>query len=90
MRRGEFNPFFQEPCFSVQNSISHDRHIKPRIKITASEELIIALTLAKEGYFNGNPNIILNSPADLVLQTYQYEMFRRVYEDTYTELNKGK
>lgn len=48
------------------------------------------MALAKEGYFNGNPNIILNSPADLVLQTYHYEMFTRQYEETFVELNKGK
>lgn len=49
---------------------------------------MIACLLAKTGYFGGNPQIILNSPIDIVLQTYQYEIFTREYEETYYELNK--
>ena len=48
------------------------------------------MTLAKAGYFNGNPETILNAPFDLVYQTYQYEMYTRDYEDTYIEINKEK
>lgn len=73
----------------MQNPVCQNQ-LRPRIKTTASEETAIALTLAKEGYFSGNPCIVFDSPADIVLQTYHYEMFRRIYEETFTELNKGK
>ena len=44
--------------------------------------------LAKSGYFGGNPQTVLTTPVDIVLQTYQYEMFTREYEETYYEINK--
>ncbi len=52
--------------------------------------MLIALTLAKTGYFSSNPQLVLNSPVDIVMHTYSYEMFTRSYETTYYELNKEK
>lgn len=48
------------------------------------------MTLAKSGYFGSNPETILNSPVDLVFQTYHYEIFTREYDETNIELNKEK
>lgn len=49
--------------------------------------MIIALTLAKSGFYGGNPEAVLNSRVDLVVQAYHYEMFLRQLETTFTELN---
>ena len=46
------------------------------------------MTLAKSGYYNGNPELIFNSSADMVMKTYYYEIYTREYESTYLELNK--
>lgn len=46
------------------------------------------MTLAKSGYFNSDPQKILETPIDLVMKTYHYEIFAREYEETYIELNK--
>lgn len=89
MLRGEFTPFFQESCFRVQSSLSSDAR-KPRTRVTADEQYIIPLILAKSGYFNSNPEVVMNTPIDIVMQTYHYEMFCRQYEETSYELNKEK
>ena len=86
--RGKPHPFFQESCFRIQSSISDDSKRKPDTTITAEWEIVIAVTLAKSGYFAGNPDVVLNTPIDIVLHTYHYEMFTRDYETTYYELNK--
>lgn len=46
------------------------------------------MTLAKSGYFSGNPQLILNSSVDIVMHTYHYEIFSRNYEETVNEMNK--
>ena len=50
--------------------------------------MLIANTLAKSGYFGGNPVTVLNAPVDIVLNAFQYEMFSREYENAVFELNK--
>ena len=50
--------------------------------------MIIANTLAKSGYFGGNPETALNAPVDIVLNAFQFEMFSREYEKAEIELNK--
>ena len=87
MLRGKPSPFFQEPCFRVQNPISDDKP-KPRTKITADFETQIAMTLAKSGYYGGNPEAVFNASIDMVMKTYHYEIYTREYEATYLELNK--
>ena len=52
--------------------------------------MAIAMPLAKSGFFNGNPQTILNSPVDIVMQTYHYEMFVKNYEETVNEMNKER
>lgn len=46
------------------------------------------MALAESGYYGGNPETVLNAQFDIVYKTYQYEMFKREYEETYDELNK--
>lgn len=49
---------------------------------------MVANTLAKAGYFGGNPENVYNARVDIVLDVYHYEQFTRDYESTYYELNK--
>jgi len=46
--------------------------------------------LAKEGYFNGNPQDILNAPVNVVQSILEYENFVYDYEQEYIALNKEK
>lgn len=88
MLRGKLAPFFQEPGFRVQGTLKNDTRKQPGTIIKTENEIVIAVILAKAGYFNGNPCIVLNAPVDIVLNTYHYEMFTREYERTFYELNK--
>lgn len=51
---------------------------------------MVALRLAAEGYYGGDPERVMRARADLVLKAVQYVVFRGDYEDAYLELNKGK
>lgn len=88
MRRGQFAPFFQEPCFRVQNPIADNKTRRPKISITASFEDSLVFMLAKSGYFNSNPETIYSTRVDYVMKCYHYEIFTREYENTMIELNK--
>lgn len=90
MLRGKFAPFFQQSSYRVENPLRSNGNQYPRTRITAPEDIRIALTLAKSGLFGGNPQTVLNTPVDIVLEAYHYEAFCKVYEDTYLELNKPK
>lgn len=46
------------------------------------------MTLAKSGYYGGNPENVFMASCDIVMKTYHYEMYTRQYEATYIELNK--
>ena len=48
------------------------------------------MTLAKSGFFCGNPQLILDSSVDIVMHTYNYEIFSRNYEETINEMNKER
>lgn len=48
------------------------------------------MTVASSGFYGGNPETVLNSPFDMVYKAYQYELYKREYEETYNELNKEK
>lgn len=50
---------------------------------------MIAVTLAKAGFFGGNPHQVYQTPVDIVFDAYHYEMFTREYESTHYELNKN-
>lgn len=51
---------------------------------------MIANSLAKAGYFGGNPQTVYEAPVDVVLDVYNYEQFTGQYESTYYEMNKQK
>ena len=46
------------------------------------------MTLAKSGMYNGNPQTVLESPVDIVMQSYHFNNFMQDYEETSIELNK--
>ena len=52
--------------------------------------MYIANILAKEGYFGGNPQTILNTDGGIVLDNFHYEMFFREYDNALYYLNKEK
>lgn len=52
------------------------------------EERLIALRLAKAGWFNGDPSAVLEAPASAVLDALEYERFHAELEDAMYELNK--
>lgn len=52
------------------------------------DKLLIALRLAKAGYFGGDPAAVLAGRVDLVLAAMEYEKFENDKEEVYYELNK--
>ena len=48
----------------------------------------IALYLARNNYYSGNPETVLNSNGTLVIQAYQYEMFCREYENAVIDMQQ--
>jgi hypothetical protein len=51
--------------------------------------MLIALRLAKAGYFCGDPAWVLDARVDHVLAAFEYENFQADYELVSYELNKG-
>lgn len=49
-----------------------------------------ALRLAKSGYWQGDPGLIMKAPANLVLAALQYEDFVSDFERATFDLNKGE
>ena len=49
---------------------------------------MIIFGLCRKGYFNGNPEIALKSPSNLVLELLKYESNMCLYEDILQEMNK--
>lgn len=87
MLRGKSPPFFQKSCFRVETKVQNNDRKYPRTTITADNDTIIVCTLAKAKYYNGNPDLIWNSPVDRVLTMYDFETFSNDYESAYIELN---
>lgn len=46
------------------------------------------MTLAKGGMYGGNPETVLNTPVDIVIQSYHFTNFIQDYEEASIELNK--
>lgn len=51
---------------------------------------MLALRLAKGGWWGGDPGKVLAAPVDEVLEAVQYEAFLGDYEQALIELNKGE
>lgn len=49
---------------------------------------MVALRLAKGGWWGGDPGKILLAPADEVLNAVEYEQFKADFENAVIELNK--
>lgn len=49
---------------------------------------LISVKLAKAGYFNGDPEKVLQAPADIVQNILDYEDFASEYEEEYLALNE--
>jgi hypothetical protein len=48
----------------------------------------IALRIAKEGLWGGDPERVLKAPADLVMDAAHYLQFLADYDAAYLEINK--
>lgn len=46
------------------------------------------MRLASDGWWDGNPEKVLQAPADLVMAAAQYGTFKTEYEKAYIELNR--
>ena len=88
MLRGKLAPFFQEPKFRIVKSSSVSRFRYPKAKITASDELQIALALVRSNYYGGDLENVFAARVDAVLDTYYYDAFMKDYEVLFTEINK--
>lgn len=50
---------------------------------------MLALRLAKEGWWGGDPGKVLTAPVDEVLDALAYDNFRSTYESEMVRLNRG-
>lgn len=50
--------------------------------------MLVALKIAKSGYYNGDPANVLNAQVDHVLSVLEYEAFNTDFEKVYIEMNK--
>ncbi len=57
--------------------------------MTADDLTVIALKVAKAGYYGGNPETVMKAKASLVLSVLEYEHFLVDYENAEYELNKA-
>lgn len=50
--------------------------------------MLVAVRLAKQGYYDGDPQKVLNAPVDVVEAIISYENFEIDYKEEYLRLNK--
>jgi hypothetical protein len=50
--------------------------------------LVLALRLAKGGWWGGDPEKVMEAPVDAVLEAAAYESFQAEYESELIRLNK--
>lgn len=50
----------------------------------------MAVSLAADGYFNGNPCTVLDSPVNMVFEQYHYDQFKKTFDTTFNEMNRSK
>lgn len=60
----------------------------PKLKIE-DDALFTAIDLAKKGYYQGNPDLILNAPVSMIKSIEQFEKLETDYIETYRNLNNG-
>ena len=52
--------------------------------------MLVAMRLAKSGYYGGDPAKVLQARVDHVITTAEYEKFLSEYEEVFYELNRKK
>lgn len=62
----------------------------PTVKFTVSKEDFMVYTLAKAGWYGGNPSAIYTAPCDEVIKAYHFEIMTRDYKNTAYEMNKAE
>lgn len=62
--------------------------IEPKLKIE-NEALYVAIGLAKKGYYNGDPEKVLNAPVSMIKSIEKFEKVEVDYIEQLRELNNG-
>ncbi len=63
---------------------------RPKVTVNADEATVVAIKLARLGYGSGDPQKVLEFPADIVIAILQYEQFQVDYEEAYIDMNKDQ
>ena len=79
----------EKPCFYVENPLK-ESYKYPIIRATVSTDEYIIFMLAKNGWCQSNPTLILSTPADIVMKAYYFEIMTKDYESTFQQLNKAQ
>lgn len=73
----------------VQGAVA-EGSVRPKVVVTADEEVVVALKLAKAGWCGGNPEAVMEMSAEMVMAALQYEEFIPQFEKKWKELNDTK
>lgn len=85
MRKGERLPFSKEADFKLLESKQEEPELRqPNVEIR-DYALFTAMKIAKLGYYGGNPEAVMNAPADIVVSILNYESFDIDVQGYYTE-----
>ena len=90
MYRRKCPPFFEKPVFSVIKSGIQDDIKYPKVKIDIGMIDVIPLKLARAGYFGGDYLKILNTPVDVIMNIWNYDIFCYEYEKELNIINLQK
>lgn len=60
----------------------------PIVKYSVSREEFMIYTLAKAGWYGGNPSTIYAAPVDEFFKAYYFEIMARQFKNTAFDLNK--
>ena len=80
MRGGKFAPFFEKPCFRVENYCPETRE-QPSIACSIGTDEQIVYALAGNRWFNSDPAKILETPSDIIMKSYHYMVFVNQYKE---------
>ena len=72
----------------MENPSTNGENI-PIVKYSVSKEEFMIYTLAKAGWYGGNPSAILTAPIDEFFKAYYFEIMARQFKNTAIELNKA-
>lgn len=75
----KLTPFYAEPKFAVSVPNTFCGTL-PKHTISADWGLQVALYLASEGLFQGNPENVFKCRAGLVIDTYNYIQFKKDFK----------